>query len=465
VAPAHHNPVRYLCPHLLLEVHVASEETRVAIVRNYSYLGFTVLIALATLLLYSAACFAQGVQKPQSETSGGIERPLLRTTLPASVSVPAEHNTQPRRDSAEATEQTGSLVANSNVSAMGIPSRGPHDAPITIVEFADFQCPYCAGAESTIHQLLVQYPDQVKLVFKDFPLDFHADSMLAHHAALAANEQGKFWEMHDLIFANQRAMKRDDLLRHAQSLGLDMNRFIEDMDSGRFRTIIEAGQKEGIHLGVDGTPSFLVNGKLLVGAQPLLEFKKVVEEGLAASKSANSPSDDLLGGNLTKGPADAPITILWFSDLQSPLTSPSAQLLQQVMDAFPGSVRLQFKNFPLAFHADSALAHEVALAAGAQGKFWEMQELITRNQKALKEEDLLRFANQLGLDTEQIATALVKRTYRAAVERDLAEGQRRDVRGAPVFFVNAKRFDGLQAFDVLKQAIEEELKKTSVAAQ
>jgi protein-disulfide isomerase len=385
--------------------------------------------------------------------------------LPASASVLPEQNAQPRRDSAEPAKQTGSSVARSNASALGVPTRGPLDAPITIVEFADFQCPYCAGAESTIHQLLLQYPDQVKLVFKDFPLDFHADSILAHHAALAANEQGKFWEMHDMIFANQRAMKRDDLLRHAQSLSLDINRFIADMDSGRFKTIIEEDQREGLHLGVDGTPSFLVNGKLLVGAQPLLEFEKLVEEGLTTSKNANSDVDDLFAGNLTKGPTDAPITILWFSDLQSPLTSPSAQLLQQVMDAFPGSVRVRFKNFPLVFHVDSALAHEAALAAAAQGKFWEMQEIIIRNQRALKEPDLLGFATQLGLDTDKVATALVKRTYQAVVQRDLAEGQRRDVRGAPVFFVNARRFDGVQPFDVFKQAIEEELKRTNVAAQ
>jgi protein-disulfide isomerase len=452
-----------------------------------------ILFCVAYLMTATCVCSAGSTPNPETKPVDELTTQNSPASPSATFSLVAEPEKQrgngPAADSdgtldhgaanqalepgVSASDEKSRTAASSQEKMPGAPTKGSPAAPVTIVEFADFQCPFCAGAESTIHELLKLYPSQVRLVFKDFPLDFHADSMLAHHAALAANEQGKFWDMHDKIFANQRAMKRDDLLRYAKNMGLDMDRFVADMDGGRFKTIIEADQEEGIRLGVNGTPSFFVNGKPLVGARPLADFRRMVEESLGPGggdrpgpqfDGSKTETDKLFEGLLTKGPANAPVTILWFSDLQSPLSAASAQLLHQVMDAFPGKIRLQFKNFPLEFHFDAPMAHEAALAAGAQGKFWEMQEIIVRNQKSLKGPDLLGFATTLGLDTDKIASALIQRTYRGVVERDMAEGRMRNVRGAPVFFVNGKRIDGVGPIDQFKQAVEEGLKQSKVVA-
>ncbi len=350
------------------------------------------------------------------------------------------------------------------------PVRGSPDAPVTIVEFSDFQCPYCAAVRPTLDEILKEYHGRVRLVFKHFPLDFHENAFLAHQAALAANEQGKFWEMHDRIFANQRAMKRDDLIRTARDLGLDMDRFVADMDSGRFQPTVEANKKEGTRLGVNGTPSFVVNGKFLEGALPLAEFRKIVAEALGTASTAEAAKIDIgkaaqtaEAAEVSAGPIDAPVTIVWFSDLRSPLASSSSQLIHEAMGAFPGKIRVVFKNFPLQFHADAFLAHEAVLAAGAQGKFWEMEELIIRNQAGVKEDELIRYAVQLRLDKDKFVTSLNNGAYRGAVEKDLADGQNQNVRGAPVFFINGKRIDGIQPLALFKQTIETELKQTIAA--
>jgi protein-disulfide isomerase len=362
------------------------------------------------------------------------------------------------------------------VNLTSAPVRGPPNAPVTIVEFSDFQCPFCAGSVPILKQLLKNYPDQVRLVFKSFPLDFHADAMLAHQAALAANQQNKFWEMYDRIYGSQRAMKRGNLINMAQDLGLDVDRFTADMDNPQFRSVIEADRKEGARLGVEATPSFFINGKLVVGAQSLAVFTRLIEESLHSSGTANQGGASISGNrvispgageraevDIARGPADAPVKILWYSDLQSPLAPGAAQLVEQVMAAFPGKIRLEYKNFPLPFHPNAPLVHEAALAAGAQGKFWEMQDLILQHQSALKQEDLIRYAAQIGLDNDKFTKALTARTYRTQVEGDVVEGEVQNVRGAPVFFINGTRVDGVQPWTVFKQIIDKEVATENVA--
>ncbi len=375
-----------------------------------------------------------------------------------------------------ARSEDGPIPNANQVNLSDAPARGSPNAPITIVEFSDFQCPFCAGSVPILKQLLKEYPDQVRLVFKSFPLDFHADSMLAHQAALAANQQNKFWEMYDRIYGNQRSMKRGDLIHMAQDLGLDVNRFMADMDNPQFKSVIEADRNEGARLGVEATPTFFINGKLVVGAQSLTVFARLIEDSLRAGAAINRGTGTLpvhgqikagagerLQIDIARGPADAPVKILWYSDLQSPLASSAAQLVEQVMTTFPGKIRLEYKNFPLPFHARAELAHEAALAAGAQGKFWEMQDLILRHQSALAQEDLIQYAAQIGLDNGKFTEALAARTYRTQVEGDVLEGEGQNVRGAPVFFINGTRVDGVQPLTVFKQIVEKEVANENVA--
>ena len=161
------------------------------------------------------------------------------------------------------------------------PSIGPTSAKVTIVEFSDFQCPYCGKAAATVHQVREQYGDKVRLVFKHHPLPFHKDAPLAHQAAAEANAQGRFWEFHDKLFGNQKAITRADLEADAQALGLDMARFRTALDSSVHKAHIDADASQAMELGASGTPAFFINGRLLSGAQPLDVFKKAIDEELA----------------------------------------------------------------------------------------------------------------------------------------------------------------------------------------
>ena len=170
------------------------------------------------------------------------------------------------------------------VSSKGSPAKGPEDAPVTIIEFSDFECPFCSRVLPTLEQIAEQYGDQVRIVFRQFPLDnLHPRARKAAEASLCADEQGKFWEMHDRMFANQRQLGVDDLKRQAGELGLDSEAFAECLDSGRFAAQVEEDLQAGQRVGVSGTPAFVINGRFLSGAQPFEAFAKVIDDELERS--------------------------------------------------------------------------------------------------------------------------------------------------------------------------------------
>lgn len=147
------------------------------------------------------------------------------------------------------------------IDVAGAPSRGSPMAPVTIVEFSDFECPYCGRAHPILQQVLRDYEGRVRVVFKQFPLSAHPHAMPAARAAVAAGNQDHFWEMHDLLFEHQRQLEEEDLERYAEQLGLDMDRFREDMQSAETQQRVEADKQQGQRLGVEGTPTFFVNGR------------------------------------------------------------------------------------------------------------------------------------------------------------------------------------------------------------
>lgn len=166
------------------------------------------------------------------------------------------------------------------VAATG-PSKGPDGAPITIVEFSDFQCPYCAKARQTAEQALTAYAGKVRLVFRDYPLPFHDKAQKAAEAGQCANEQGKFWNMHDWMFDHQDKLDPAELKEGAKSIGLDPAKFDSCLDSGKFATAVKDSSKAGQEAGVSGTPAFFINGKMLSGAQPFEKFKEAIEDELS----------------------------------------------------------------------------------------------------------------------------------------------------------------------------------------
>jgi protein-disulfide isomerase len=159
-------------------------------------------------------------------------------------------------------------------------SRGPKDAPITIVEFSDYQCPYCARGEESITQVLQKYGDKVRVVYRDYPLSFHQNAEIAAIGAECAEEQGKFWEMHGAMFANQQKLAAADLVETAAGIGLNKDEFKACLDSGKYREEVQKDFKEGASYGVTGTPAFFINGVMVTGAQPPEAFYKIIDREL-----------------------------------------------------------------------------------------------------------------------------------------------------------------------------------------
>jgi len=166
------------------------------------------------------------------------------------------------------------------------PSKGPADSPVTIVEFSDFQCPYCRHVVPALQQVLKTYPQQVRLVYRQFPLDFHSNAQKAAEASLCAQDQGKFWEMHDAMFANQQALAPDQLKAKAAEITLNTAQFNKCLDSDKYAAKVRQDRALGTAVGVNGTPALFVNGRLLSGAVPFDEIQELIEDELARKGKA-----------------------------------------------------------------------------------------------------------------------------------------------------------------------------------
>jgi protein-disulfide isomerase len=371
--------------------------------------------------------------------------------------------------------------------------RGAADALVTIVEFSDFQCPFCGRAEPTMKKLLDDYPGQVRLYFKHDPLPFHQDAPLASQAALAASAQGKFWEMHDKLFANQTALKRPELEKYAQELGLDMAKFKQALDTNAYKGRIDADTALAGRVGVTGTPAFFLNGRLISGAMPYATFKTMVDEEIATAKKLiasgtpkNKVYDKLMegagtgptaaaaaprpavptdvykvpvGDGPTKGGSQPKVTVIEFSDFQCPFCSRVEPTLKQVLSTYGNDVKVVWKNLPLPMHPNAPIAAEAAEAAREQGKFWEMHEVMFKNQGALGRPELEKYAQELGLDMAKFKAALDGGKGKERIEADKKLASQFGIQGTPSFFVNGRKFVGAQPFDAFKALIDEEMKK------
>ena len=167
------------------------------------------------------------------------------------------------------------------VAADDDPANGPANAPVTIIEFSDFQCPYCSRVVPTLARIKDRYGDSVRVVFRDFPIpQLHPNAAKAAEAGMCAHDQGKFWPMHDMMFANQGKLDVPGLKQNAATLGLDSAAFDKCLDSGKFTAEVQKDSADGEKAGVQSTPAFFVNGRPLVGAQPYEQFADVINEEL-----------------------------------------------------------------------------------------------------------------------------------------------------------------------------------------
>lgn len=177
----------------------------------------------------------------------------------------------------------------------GTPAIGPADAPVTMVEWSDYQCPFCRRAHPTVEQLLTEYKGDIRFVYRDFPLSFHQHAMPASEAAHCALDQGKFWEYHKNLFEVQGDLSEADLSKRASDVGLDGAAFTACLKSKKFDGDIQSSMSAGSALGVTGTPAFFINGRMLVGAQPIDKFREVINDeltrkGITPPSAANAPA-------------------------------------------------------------------------------------------------------------------------------------------------------------------------------
>src|SRR5262249_53933881 len=304
---------------------------------------------------------------------------------------------------------------------------------------------FCARVEDTLARIQKEYGGKVRLVWKDAPLPFHDKAKPAAEAARAAGEQGKFWEMHDKLFANQQALDRASLEKYAQELGLDLTKFRSSLDSHKFEKAIDADVAEAQNFGARGTPSFFIDGRPLPGPQPFEQLKKMIDEELATAKGRSY--DEIVKNGLAKaelpkpqqpqvpavdktvykidaegyarGPKSAPVTIVQFSDFQCPFCSRVEPTMTQIEKTYGNKVRVVWKNYPLPFHDKAMPAAEAALAAGEQGKFWEMHDALFANQAAMDHASLEKYARELGLDLGKFRAALDGGKFKAAIKKDM----------------------------------------------
>jgi protein-disulfide isomerase len=323
---------------------------------------------------------------------------------------------------------------------------------VAIVVYSDFQCPYCAQLAPSLRRLQMESIDGIAptIEFRNFPLSIHPGAQLAHQAAMAARLQGRFWEMHDLLFGHQDNAQRDDLIGYAKRLGLDAARFEKDLDSDAVKQMIAADVAEGTRLGVSGTPTYTINGRVYSGTRSFVELEELAVKEEARARAVAEIADDLMA----RGPSAAPVTLEVFIDLQSPVSTPAFDIVNQLLARYPTAVHVQFRNFPLAFHPQARLAHEAAMTGARDGRFWEFAAFALRHQNSLREPDLIAYAGELGLDQEKFADSIRRHRDAARVDADLQAGLGRGIKGSPVMFVNGARIDGVPALQTLVGYVE-----------
>jgi protein-disulfide isomerase len=366
------------------------------------------------------------------------------------------------------------LTALASAAEQQVGFRGSEKAPVTVMVFSDFESFPCSRAAAVLKGVLEQNRD-VRLIFKHAPAATNPNAMLAHEAALAAGSQGKFWEMHDILFETQTRLSRADLIGYAKQIGLDLRTFEQALDRHTFRPMIERDLAEARGLGVTTTPTLFVNGRRLVGPQGYASLGAVIETVLAGVPASQRVQAEIIASgpaqhiNLehvpVKGPATAPVSLVEFSDFECPFCGRAAHIVQQLLAVYPTEVRFAFKHYPLRMHKASPLAHEAALAAGDQGKFWEMHDALFADQHKLTREDLIANAKQLGLDVLKFTKDLDSHRFTPEVDADRQEGDRLGVDGTPFFFINGHAVSGGVDLPTFKKLIEAALKESAEAAK
>jgi protein-disulfide isomerase len=403
-------------------------------------------------------------------------------------------------ESAGAWQDTDSPIPVSSKDPMW----GKKDAPVTIVIWSDFQCPYCSRVEPTLQQVRDTYgPDKVRMFWKNSPLPFHNNAKPAAEAAQGAFALGgndAFWKWHDTAFKNQQALGTDSYVKWAQDSGVkDSAAYKAGLDSHKWADKVDKDLADGKTAGVQGTPSFFVNGVFINGAQPFDNFKKTIDQELQKAQAkiaagtpksriyaemtkenkkaapAAKPDEDEgnkedtttvfkvpVGNSPALGNPNALVTMVIFSDFQCPFCSRVEPTLKAIRDKYGDKVRTVWKNEPLPFHnraepcAEAAM--EVRAEKGDKG-FWAMHDTLFNNQKAQADDDLVKYATDNGANGDKVRDAITNHTHKKEIDADFELAQDFGSSGTPNFFINGRHLVGAQPEEKFDKIIDEEITK------
>ena len=388
------------------------------------------------------------------------------------------------------------------------PVRGPARGPVLIVAVGEYECPFCKRAEVTLAQLRAEYGDQVRVLWRHDPLPFHLRARPAAKATLAADRQGKFWAMHDAVFAN--ADLSDAGLRAAAVIaGLDLQRFQVDVTDPLLDARLDSEIAQAAAVGIAGTPTFFINGKRLVGAQPQPSFRREVDAAIASAATVTGNPGDLdaarwrahagaEGADLYRWlvlgqPAPMPrppvpesalsvwnlpldsrdailgdseqaeVTLVAFTDFQCPFCSRAAATVHALEQKYGKSLRVVLKHNPLPFHPLARPAAMAAIAAQRQGKFWPMHDKMFEHPQELDESHFFKWAKQLGMDIGRFRKDKGDAAAARQIDDDMAVAESVEARGTPTFFINGRKIVGAQTVEVFSVVIDEEIAAAQAA--
>jgi protein-disulfide isomerase len=376
------------------------------------------------------------------------------------------------------------------VPVLGSPVLGKADAPVTIIEFSDFQCPYCKRTEPTLEKVRESYGDKVRIVWKNEPLPFHPRAEPAAELALEARAQKGdpgFWRAHAALFESQPKLEDEDLMKIGAQLGLDAGKVRAAIRDKKHKTEIDADTDLADDVKASGTPHFFINGRRMVGAQPFEKFKKVIDEELKkfeAKRGSVAAKDyyatlmrDAKGGEELekkqappvppgapfRGGKNAKVVIQEWADFQCPFCARVQPTMEEILKEYGDRVKIVWRDKPLSFHPNAHLAAELAreaLEERGPDAFWKMHAKLFANQQKLSRDDLDNYAADLGLDKTKVARALDGSTHKAVIDADDKIGTDIGITGTPAFLINNYYVSGAQPFSKFKKVIDKALADT-----
>ena len=373
--------------------------------------------------------------------------------------------------------------------------RGPQDAPVTVINFSDFQCPFSKRSVDAMEGILKRYNGKVRYVFKHFPLSFHKWAKQASYAAIAAQNQGKFWEYYAKLYTDVKNINEETIVAYAKELKLDMDKFNADRVSPETAKKVQDDITQGSLFGVRGTPTLFINGIRIVGAnnakiEETIAKQLVVGDQLKA-KGVKDPYAEIVKNGKTKfippkreppavsqdvykveipahapvwGADDALVTLVLFDDFECPFCSRLYGTYEQLKKDYEGKIRIAFVNLPLGFHKKAKDAAYLAAAAHKQGKFWEVYSFLFTKQKEWNRvpdftEWLETNKADIPADWETLKKDMEDKATTKIVEEDIKTATALGLRGTPASFVNGRFISGALPIESFKKVIDEELKK------